>query len=660
MSGLAAMYNLDGRPAEQQLFARMLTAIAHRGPDGLTEWIDGPVGLGHAMLATTLEARHEREPLLDDAAGIHLTFDGRVDNRQELSKTLAGKGFRLRDDTDAELVLRAYECWGENSPQKIIGDFAYVIWDSRRSQLFCARDVLGVKPFYYFTDGRVFLAGSELHQILAYPGVPCKPNDGMIAEYLAVNITRRDETLYRDILRLAPGCCLVVRSEGTRSRSYYDLCTAPELHYSTNEQYADHFREIFQEAVRCRLRGGGPVIAHLSGGLDSSSVVGMAQHLIQNGSVTVPRFETTALVFAEPESDEHEYIAQMEAMWGLKFLPVQPSQLDLTSCLTQTRRYRDIPDYPNSAMADSLRQTALDEGFRVCLTGMGADEWLTGCNERFADYLRKFRFSALTRDLRAGSPVLDNGRPTPSVSSLQTLLQWGVWPLVAPHLGARGCRAVRKLIGHETLPPFLKRDLGGRVGIQDRLSREPVRRVFPTFSQQAVYQRFAGGEETHRFEITERGASWIGLDERHPFLDRRLIEYAYVLPASQQIEPPFTKFVLRNAVTGLVPDSIRLRRSKADFSHMFVKAVERLGGQQLFNSPMCASMGWIDAAEARRACTTLIDGYRTGNRKYNVYMWPLWRTVAIELWLRMAFDQPVPQAAIASDESDAPGFAYQG
>lgn len=93
---------------------------------------------------------------------------------------------------------------------------------------------------------------------------------------------------------------------------------------------------------------------------------------------------------------------------------------------------------------------------------------------------------------------------------------------------------------------------------------------------------------------------------------------------------------------------------------MFVKAVERLGGQQLFNSPMCASMGWIDAAEARRACTTLIDGYRTGNRKYNVYMWPLWRTVAIELWLRMAFDLPVPQAAIASDDSGAPGFAYQG
>ena len=136
MSGIAVVYNLDGRPVERQLFAKMLTAIAHRGPDGLTKWIGGPVGLGHAMLATTLEAQHEREPLVDDTVGICLTFDGRVDNRQELSKTLAGKGFRLRDDTDAELVLRAYECWGEDSPEKIIGDFAYVIWDSRRLQLF--------------------------------------------------------------------------------------------------------------------------------------------------------------------------------------------------------------------------------------------------------------------------------------------------------------------------------------------------------------------------------------------------------------------------------------------------------------------------------------------------------------------------------------------
>lgn len=160
MSGITGIYHLDGRPVDPALLRRMTDIIGHRGPDGAGYWLDGPVGLGHRMLHPTPESLRETQPLLDETGNLCLTLDGRVDNREELRTALEDKGTKLRTDTDAELVLQAYECWGEECPKKIIGDFVFVIWDGRMRQLFCARDPLGVKPFYYYTDGRTFLYGS--------------------------------------------------------------------------------------------------------------------------------------------------------------------------------------------------------------------------------------------------------------------------------------------------------------------------------------------------------------------------------------------------------------------------------------------------------------------------------------------------------------------
>ena len=161
MSGIAVFYNLDGRPVDRMLFERLLSAIGHRGPDGIGCCIEGPIALGHAMLRTTPESLQEFQPLRDENAGLCLTLDGRVDNRDELTEALNAKGFQLRANTDAEIVLRAYECWGEESPRQIIGDFAFALWDERRRRLFCARDLEGIKPFFYYFDGRTFICGSE-------------------------------------------------------------------------------------------------------------------------------------------------------------------------------------------------------------------------------------------------------------------------------------------------------------------------------------------------------------------------------------------------------------------------------------------------------------------------------------------------------------------
>ncbi|MGD0076630.1 MAG: asparagine synthetase B, partial [Candidatus Binataceae bacterium] len=242
MSGISAIFNLDGRPIDRELLRRMNDVIAHRGPDGSSLFVDGPVGLGHQMLRTTPQSLHEVQPLADETGGVVLTFDGRVDNCEELKAALEAKGAVLRTDCDAELVLRAYQSWGEDCARRIIGDFAFVVWDKRERRLVAARDPLGIRPFYYYLDDKTLRCGSELRQILEDTTIRREPNEGMVAEYLTGSIVNTEDTLYRGVVRL-PACHLLVVQPGAsvRKRRYWDIDPGVEIRYQTDEQYAEHF-----------------------------------------------------------------------------------------------------------------------------------------------------------------------------------------------------------------------------------------------------------------------------------------------------------------------------------------------------------------------------------------------------------------------------------
>ena len=192
-----------------------------------------------------------------------------MDNRTELRARLLRHGAsgsaltRTPSSYCAHISVRGEEC-----PRFIIGDFAFAIWDGRRRQLFCARDFLGVKPFYYYTDGRRFLCGSELRQLFADASMPQRPNEAMIGEYLAVEISDLEETLYVGILRLPPAHWLIVTPGRLRKGRYWDFEPERTIRYRSDREYAEHFRTVFEEAVRCRLRSTGPIGAQLSGGVD--------------------------------------------------------------------------------------------------------------------------------------------------------------------------------------------------------------------------------------------------------------------------------------------------------------------------------------------------------------------------------------------------------
>src|SRR6202158_4667533 len=399
MSGFAAICNLNSRPVDRDLLARMINAVPYRGPDGIRIWTNGSVGFGHAMLCTTPESLHETQPLVDNDAGLVLTMDGRVDNRDDLAAQLTSKGYRLRDDTDAELILRAYECWGEESPAKIIGDFAYLIWDGARRQIFCARDAVGAKPFFYHSDGRSFSAASELQQILQNPLVSRLPNAGYIAEYLSGQYYTHDETVWSAILRLPPCHTLVVKSNGVVRKRYFDLDPYKTISHRTDEEYAEHFLEIFREAVRCRMRSSdGAVAAQLSGGLDSSSIVSVAVVEIRAGRVRCPRFETFTELYSDPGADERSFSSDVANQWQLVAHTIGTPVFDRASYVETPRQFRDTPPYFNSGA--SLARASAEKGFRIVLTGVGGDQTMGGHGHYYADLIQRLQFGELLSELR--------------------------------------------------------------------------------------------------------------------------------------------------------------------------------------------------------------------------------------------------------------------
>jgi asparagine synthase (glutamine-hydrolysing) len=633
MSGIAGIYHLDGRPVDLALLRRMTDIIGHRGPDGAGYWLDGPVGLGHRMLHTTPESLRETQPLLDETGNLCLTLDGRVDNREELRTALEDKGTKLRTDTDAELVLQAYECWGEECPKKMIGDFAFVIWDGRMRQLFCARDPLGVKPFYYYTDGRTFLYGSELRQLFEHTAVRREPNEGMIGEYLACAITDNQETLYWDVFRLPPAHFLLVQPGQLQKERYWDIDPARKIWYRTDGEYAEHFLDIFKEAVRCRLRSYGRVGAELSGGVDSSSIVGVIQSLYCEQGLTNSGFETFSLVFPGLPCDESAYIQDVVRMWNVKSNTVRPDESETSCYAEEVRRYLDFPEDPNGVVSYSLMSLAREKGFRVVLTGSGGDEWFTGSFYHYADFMRHLKIPSLIRQLRYDRQLSDDsGVPAVIFPSLP-LLRVGLLPLV-PQTARR---VIKWALRRDGMPPWIAAPFARRIQLAERLRKNNTRPQFQSFAQEDIHSTLVSGWLSQGKESGNRSQSWFGLERRHPFLDRRVVEFAFALPEEQRWRRDQPKFVLRQAMQGLLPETITQRLTKADFSHVFVEAFHALGGERLFDSLTIASIGWVDGAQVREMYRQMAQGYAQLDRGYISHVWKLWMIFGIELWFNTVF-----------------------
>ena len=631
MSGIAVLYQWDGAPADRSTVERMIAVIPYRAVDGRGVWCNGPLAIGHAKLQTTPEACAETSPFVDEASGLVLTLDGRIDNHEELTAELNSHGHHIRTGTDAEIVVRAWQRWGAEAPAKLIGDFAFALWDPSKRALFCARDPLGVKGFYYFSGPGFFLCASELHQLFQDPRVARRPNEAAIADILLRDPVDREETLFEGIRRLEPAHFLKVNARGVEGGRYYDLDASREIVYQSDAEYSDHFLSLLKEAVRCRLRSAKGVAADLSGGLDSSSIVCLSEQLRRDGEVHLPSFETFTVRFESGPAAETEYVEEVLHKYPHRHTYLPPGMAPLGELITQVEHYLELPDYPNTSCADYAPLLGHRDDLRARLSGLGGDEWLGPTYFQYADLLKQLRIVALLRKIKTDRNPPAGFAPFPGYS--KTLIQYGVLPLVPGRLKS----ALRSIRRPPKLHPLVAPAFAKRTGLLERLS---MRLRFPrcrSFAQQSLYRSYSSGGLAYSLEGDARWAARFQLEGRHPFLDRRIIEFAFAIPDNQRFRPGLSKFVLRQSMSGIIPEQIRWRSDKADLTEVYAMALIALGGESLFDNLSVVKNRWVDGVVLREIYRSTAEAFSRRDPCYTENILQLWNVFAVELWFKVAF-----------------------
>jgi asparagine synthase (glutamine-hydrolysing) len=593
----------------------MLQTLAHRGRDGMHTWQEGGTGFGHAMLYTTPESLHETLPLSNAAGTITLTADARIDNREELLRAL-----RLRSTpellSDSALILAAYERWGEDCVDRLLGDFAFAVWDAREQKLFCARDPLGMKPFYYTRqDGRLFAFASEIKAIQCLPDVSRQLNESRLANYLAARYEDAEETFFQGVLRLPAGHVLVVKPGSVTRRTYYTVSPAENVSFKTDAEYSERFAELFTEAVRCRLRSAFPVAGQLSGGLDSSYVACVARDLFHRenrGS-----FKTLSLVFNESaRSDEREYINAVLAQGGFEPTFIDGDRKGFLTDLDRVNGFSDDgPVSGNYHLVWQLLEAAGSQDVRILLDGVDGDSvvdhgylYLSELfeNGQWSDFAREVKLLTHSlkeeRHIQPGMTSHTSPKKTLNAYALPHLLRWattgayGKFFQGAHHLsrdfGIPFPRLVRpywkRLItpawvlqphdarreaGKARIPAYINPDFADRINLVDRIAEARQRGS----SEKGVRERQLNFLQTGKtqlvFEFYDHAAAAVGVESRHPFMDKRLIEYCLALPSSQSFQQGWPRWILRQAMAGTVPDSVRWRAGKGNMQHTLMRGV---------------------------------------------------------------------------------------
>lgn len=624
MSGIAGIYNLDGRPVDERVLRAMTDVVSHRGPDGIGHWVAGPVGLGHLQLCTTPESLREHQPLVSPDGNYVITCDGRVDNREELVGALRDVAPVSTESTDVELILHAYIAWGLGFVERLVGDFAFAIWDSVRQQLICVRDPIGTRLFHYYLDGRRLLFGTEIKQLFRCPGVPRELDEEMLGLFLCSSFGDGQQTFYRNVKRLGGGHMLVASRSGVAVSHYWAPDPADRLQRGSDEEYAEEFLRLFQVAVRSRLRGVSPVALKLSGGLDSGSVAVMVGQMRREDPTLCPDFQAYSYDFGDYEGVDAPASVQSVAesagiplnwidvggIWGLQ--------------ATADEWAWDEPYRPPFEAIERLSLARLrDDGVRVLLTGEGSDDLLhVGPLLHVQDWVRSLRLRSLWREWRHATPGYK-----------QFVLRVMVRSLIPKVIRARRSGWT------DEVPAWVAPEFARRTLLRERLAALEPR------------PRWAGSyDEALRTEIRYGGRSPIALagdqlcaeydiEWRHPFWDSRLAEFLVRLPPQQKYRQGVSKFILRRSVQGLLPEVVRRRAKKSSFISLFERGLRDKEASRLATllvNPRLGELQVVDAAILRAA----FGRYQGGD---DVERGRLYWALASEEWLREAFSQPAPK-----------------
>jgi len=570
------------------------------------------LGFGHRRLSIIDTTPTGHQPMCNDTGDIWITHNGEIYNYIEVRNDLRDKGHLFKSQTDTEVILKAYMEWGPDCLCRFNGMWAFAIWDSVKKELFCARDRLGIKPFYYYFDGRIFAFSSEIKALLKL-NIPAEPNNELIHDFLKYGILdHTDDTFFNKIKKLPQSHYLKVDVAGNMSlHRYWHIEVSNQMKNGrSDEEYAREFYDLFVDAVKIRLRSDVPIGSCLSGGLDSSSVVMTANKLLFPASKAsvAARQKTFSACFEDKRFDERYFIEKVLAATGAEANYVFPSAQGFVSNLDTLLRHQEEP-FPGSGIYAQweVMKTAASKGVKVILDGQGSDEQLAGYIKFYVFYLVQLLKNGLYNRL-----LPESLRFLSSPSMVNRLSLKG---------GMRYMHLGRNMLGIENLlsKPFQDKYAGRTTNLRYdnnlgvRLENDLLKYSLPVLL---------------RYE--DKNSMAHAVEARLPFLDYRLVEKLAAMPLNQKMRDGWTKYVLRNAMRGVLPEEIRSRKSKLGFTtpkdDWYRTAVSK-GMNDAFRSPLFINE-YVDEDKVEKAFNQYVCGKSIYQSEY------FFRFYILELWGR--------------------------
>jgi asparagine synthase (glutamine-hydrolysing) len=655
MCGIVGIVGLNGRPVDPAVLQAMNDRQVHRGPDGegfVLGWPDSGglkhaclrhtdrwdsraavrVGLGHRRLAILDLSDRGLQPMASEDQRTWLVFNGEIYNFQALRRELEASGHVFNSRTDTEVLLHAYLHWGEECLAHLEGMYAFAIWDACRGRLFCARDRLGIKPFYYATPADYFLFASEIKALLPFPGLQAVADDEIVLGFLVhSNCDYGERTAFRDVKALPAAHCLTLDLDSRRLalRRYWHLEPQPANGASDAERI-DRLRDLLEETTRRHLVSDVRVGSCLSGGLDSSTVVSLAAKIRREQPKAAAslgdRFQTFTSCFEYREFDERGYALAVARSAAASPSLVFPSPEGFWSEFERMVWYQDMPFAGICYVGWCVMRAAREAGVKVLLDGQGGDEVFGGYAKfryaYFASLLRSGRVGRLIREL--GATLLQGDRYVLNIRGGYRYLPTRVRGLVR---------------ADSVLKDVLRADWDQVLSARST----PAARWWRNAS--AARNGEGPGTPLQRIQIDDilvdtlpqllrledRFSMAFSLESRVPLLDHKLVEYGLSLPDHLKVSNGWSKFAVRQAMRGLMPEQVRLRKSKLGFAVPDRQWLSRdLRGQitKLLEGGLRCSR-YVDTAALRRWYQSALG--QTANRESFL---GLFRVLSVEMWMR--------------------------
>lgn len=559
MSGIVGILHLDGTPVDRQLLQRLTDFQSFRGPDAKQVWVDGSIGFGHTLLRTTEESEHEIQPYtLGD--GVWIVADARVDAQRELIAELEAKGQPISFGgtpglTDVELILRAYQVWGEDCVEHLLGDFAFGIWDGPRKKLFCARDQMGVKCFYYSHVGTRVIFSNSLECIRCHPTISNRLNDLAVADFLLFERNLDQATTsFADIQRLPPAQKVVWSGAASRQSLYWTAPIDEPVFYKRSDDYTDRFLELMKRAVSDRLRT--PRVGMLmSGGIDSTTMAAVAGELSRDRSPNLDLRAFTMITSFGP--DEGFYAGLAAEQIGIPIEYRDEDEMSIRQNWENVHFRTSEP--PSNTVVLPIHPTSWDQigtYSRVILQGEGPDNAFSVEWRPYVSYLLgQLRFGRLFRD---------------TCSYLATHKRIPFWGKISrafqkdEYQGPAG----------PSFPVWINKGLESSFKLRarwDNYYNPPPAKIHPVrpLNYKLVYDH---AENQEMFRLHDAEATQAPVEVRYPFMDLRLLRFFLMVPSIPWCR---SKYLLRRAMKGTLPEAVLRRPKEATLTSLVMERLER-------------------------------------------------------------------------------------